>query len=186
MSEKYRELLIGCGRARDKRLVVSKNPAGVKWSNLTTLDCNANVRPDVVFDLDSGEPWPFDDNTFNEIHAYEVLEHLGMQGDTLSFFRDFYEAWRVLKPNGVLVGTSPSRYSEWLWGDPGHRRAILPCHWVFLDQAQYAEQCDGKTKTSMSDYRDPLWKGDFHTERAEDDKVFHRFVLRAVKPARIK
>jgi len=179
----YRELLLGCGRARDKRLVVSKNPAGEKWSNLTTLDVNPEVKPDVIFDLNKAEPWPFRDDTFDEVHAYEVLEHLGRQGDTKSFFRDFFEAWRVLKPNGFLVGTAPSRYSQWLWGDPGHTRAILPCMWTFLDQTVYTEQCD-KVKTSLSDYR-YLWRGDFHLERVEDDHTFHRFILRAMKPARI-
>lgn len=183
--DQYRELLLGCGRARDKRLVVSSSPAGTGWANLTTLDNNPDVKPDICFDLETSLVWPFIDDSFDEIHAYEIFEHIGAQGDVTKFFHDFYQAWRILKPNGYFIGTCPSRYSEWLWGDPGHQRAILPCMWGFLDQTQYSEQCDGKAKTTMSDYR-YLWKGDFHKERVEDDHTLHKFILRAVKPARIK
>jgi len=43
-----RELLIGCGSNHTKILTTD----GVKeWSNLTTLDYNADHKPDVVWDL---------------------------------------------------------------------------------------------------------------------------------------
>jgi len=180
----YRELLIGCGRARVRNIVTPGN-ASTQWRGLTTLDSNPAVSPDVVWTLDA-RPWPFEDNTFDEIHAYEVLEHLGRQGDIVSFFHDFGEAYRVLKPGGYLVGTTPSRYSKWLWGDPGHTRAIMAeSSLVFLAQPAYA-QCDGPHPTTMSDYRH-LWRGDFEILRDEDDKMpqgLHRFLLQAIKPAR--
>ena len=53
-------------------------------------------------------PLPFDNDTFDEIHAYEVLEHVGKQGDYIFFFAQFSDLYRILKPNGLLVAMSPS------------------------------------------------------------------------------
>lgn len=176
----YRELLLGCGRSRDKRL----DPGGAlrEWQSLTTLDNNRDVKPDVIFDLDSSLKWPFDPNTFDEVHAYEVLEHVGAQGSERAFFHHFLEIWKILKPGGFLCATCPSRFSEWLWGDPGHTRAILPASLHFLHQPFYA-QCDGPHPTEASDYRS-VWKGDFDIIRSTDDHTHHSFILRCVKPAR--
>jgi hypothetical protein len=66
------ELLIGCGNSRN-------NQVG-EWTELVTIDHDPNCGADVVHDLEQ-YPWPFDDDTFDETHAYCVLEHLGRQGD---------------------------------------------------------------------------------------------------------
>ena len=65
------ELLIGCGNNREKRVVFPEIQKG--WFNLTTLDVDKDCNPDVLHDLND-LPLPFDDNMFNEIHAYQVLE----------------------------------------------------------------------------------------------------------------
>jgi len=184
MSRHYKELLLGCGSSREKRIVVSTQVGGTglpEWCDLTTLDLEPSHNPDVVADL-KGD-WHqehFAPNTFDEVHAYEVLEHLGQQGDWRTFLHDFYKIWWVLKPNGYLCATVPSRFSPWLWGDIGHTRAVLPESLIFLSNKEYAWQIG---KTAMSDYR-AHWRGDFEIERSQDDKTLHRFVLRAVKPAR--
>src|SRR5262245_54216843 len=116
------ELLIGCGSRRDK-LIYTDDP---KWQKLTTLDCNPDHKPDVVWDLNE-RPLPFKVNIFDEIHAYEVLEHLGRGvGDYRSWFEEWSEWWRLLKPGGHFCGTSPSLNSRWLFGDPSHRRVVCP------------------------------------------------------------
>lgn len=209
MSE-HRELLLGCGHARDKRLGLPGEK--LQWRGLVTLDRNWNVGSDLICDL-NGVPWtaalgpeavsPYsDDGTamidffsdpphqikadfFDEVHAYEVLEHLGSQGDAAAFFACFTEIWRVLKSGGHLFATVPSRYSPWLWGDPSHRRAILPEALVFLNQLEYIKQCDGPVKTPMSDFRD-IYKADFDIVASHDNQVTHMFCLKAVKPSRIK
>jgi hypothetical protein len=128
-------------------------------------------------------PWSWsDDDYYHEVHAYEVLEHLGQQGDATAFFATFSEIWRVLVPQGYLVATCPSRFSEWLWGDPGHRRTILPCTLQFLDQTRYPLQL---RVTAMSDYR-RLYRADFSVVYTHDDKTTHQFILQAVKPARLE
>lgn len=172
----YRELLIGCGGKRAKGL----SPKGrTQFENLTTLDIEPSHHPDVVHDLNI-LPWPFEADTFDEVHAYEVLEHIGMQGDYKSFFAHFSEIWRILKPGGLLCATCPSLRSGWLWGDPGHTRTITMESLTFLVQPEYDRQVG---VTAMSDYRG-IYKADFDNEFLNDDATFLRFILRAVKPSR--
>ncbi len=202
MTEPYRELLLGCGHSRDKRLdprdfMPPQRPAPDDlrtWRGpLETLDYVLECQPDFVCNLQR-VPWQvsrvrdpcalptvLDESSYDELHAYEVLEHLGRQGDYRSFFYHFAEIWRVLKPGGYLCATCPSRYSQWLWGDPGHTRAILPCSLVFLNQPQYDVQ---RGRTSMSDYRRD-YRADFDIVGTSDDHTTHTFVLQAVKPSRV-
>ena len=118
-----------------------------------------------------------DDNAFDEVHAYEVLEHLGTQGDYRSFFAHFYEIWRALKDGGHLFATCPSYKSMWAWGDPSHKRIINAGSLSFLSQEQYELQIG---TTAMTDFR-WLWSGDLRCVHAEDDGEHFMFVLRAYK-----
>lgn len=173
------ELLIGCGRSRERRI----DPTGSAvpaWRDLTTLDRNADHDPHLVWDLEN-LPLPFPTENFDEVHAYDVLEHTGAQGDYRFFFAQFGDFWRLLKPGGYLCATVPSMSSRWVWGDPSHKRAIMPETLIFLDQAQYTAQV-GRTK--MSDFRD-IYAADFQTVYQDDDGTTFTFVLRAVKPSRI-
>lgn len=175
--DNYHELLIGCGGNHAKKLALGGRS---EWHHLTTLDINPHHHPDLVWDL-TQLPLPFEPNSFDEIHAYEVLEHTGAQGDYKFFFAQFAEFWRILKPGGVLIGTCPSRLSPWAWGDPSHTRVIQPEHFIFLDQTQYIAQVG---KTAMSDFR-WIFKDDFSVVHAKDDGQLLQFALRAVKPSRI-
>jgi len=169
-----RELLIGCGNSREKK--VNGSWGTTDWSNLTTLDIDPSCKPDVVWDLANPEPLPFDDNTFDEIHAYEVLEHCGRQGDWKFFFAQFYDLWRILKPDGLLVATVPMWDSPWAWGDPGHTRIITKGSLIFLDQREYAQL----GTTPMTDYR-PWWKGNFEPFAAIEKGDTYGFILKAKK-----
>jgi SAM-dependent methyltransferase len=172
------ELLVGAGASRQKRLVFEGRQ---EWSALVTLDINPGHKPDVVWDLNN-RPLPFDDNTFDEIHAYEVLEHLGKQGDWRSYFDEWSEWWRILKPDGVFLGTSPYWAGPWAWGDPGHTRIISAECLTFLSQEEYKTQVG---KTPMTDYRF-VYKADFEPiHRRVVGETCFEYGMRAVKPARI-
>lgn len=206
----YRELLLGCGHARDKRMWPNRddgvNPT--RWMNLITLDNYNGCNPDILGNLDCAGYWPLrdwgprashliegadgtpvdyphlQDDLFDEVHAYEVLEHLGSQGDARAFFSHFSEIWRILKPDGYLCATVPSRYSPWLWGDPSHRRLINEESLSFLDQDNY-KQLDGPKPSPMSDFRS-IYRADFRiVERQDNHKQFF-FILQAVKPSRVR
>jgi len=171
-----RELLIGCGSNRAKKL---QRGGRAEWSALTTLDHNSDHNPDVVFDLESG-PLPFDDDSFDEIHAYEVLEHTGAQGDYRFFFSQWSDFWRVLKPGGAFMGTVPLPSSVWAWGDPSHRRIVARESLIFLNQPTYDAQVG---KTPMSDFRN-IYKADFDIAWMEETDHSLMFILEAVKPSR--
>jgi len=173
------ELLAGCGSSRVRKLRPPGTPES--WTKLVTLDMYAGHKPDIVHDL-TQIPYPFEGNTFDEIHLYDVLEHLGQQGDYKCFFSQFEEFYRILKPSGWLMAVSPAPSSPWAWGDPGHTRIVGPECLVFLDQAEYTKQVG---VTPMSDYRF-CYEADFivrHSEVTQD--LQHAFALQAVKPSRI-
>lgn len=169
----YTELLIGCGSRRTKDI---KTPGHPEWENLITADINWRHDPDKLMDL-CQFPYDFKDEFFDEIHAYEVLEHTGAQGDYSFFFGQFEEFWRILKPGGLFCATVPSWRSEWAWADPSHTRVITPGTLVFLSQKQYQLQVG---KTAMSDFR-YLYQADFDILHSQCDDERHVFVLRAVK-----
>jgi len=168
------ELLLGCGSSRVKKLHQQGRP---DWDGLVTLDLEARHNPDIVHDLNN--PLPFPDNSVDEIHAYEVLEHCGSQGDYKFFFGQFSDFWRVLKNGGVILGTVPLPTSPWAWGDPSHTRVIPKDSFIFLCQPEYAQV----GITPMSDFRS-IYKADFDIIHLYENGDILEFGLKAVKPAR--
>lgn len=168
------ELLMGCGNDRRKKVTFPSIPKD--WCQLVTVDWDENCNPDIVHDLNI-VPYPFPDNYFDEVHAYEILEHLGQQGDYRAFFNQFSDIWRILKPNGYLVATVPCWDGQWAWGDPGHRRIINEGSLVFLSQKEYKKQVG---RTAMADYRF-CYEADFEILMASERGDMFGFVLQAIK-----
>ncbi len=177
MRQSNRVLLLGSGSSRDRRLLVGDRTA---WDDqvVVTLDREPCHKPDVVHDLNV-VPWPFEADTFEEVHAYEILEHLGSLGDERAFFDHFYEIWRILVPNGHLALTTPVWNGEWAFQDPGHRRVISEKSMIFLDRPIYSQV----GVTAMSDYRQ-IWHGDFKKVISQETKHTFGAVLQAMKPVR--
>lgn len=169
----YRELLLGCGRNRKKQ-VYPKGASG-DFQNLTTLDIEPIHKPDFVHDLNV-LPWPFEDNSFDEVHAYEVLEHFGTQGDYKAFFAHFSEVWRILKPDGQFFASTPMWDSPWAWSDPGHTRVITRQSLIFLSQAEYVQV----GQTAITDYR-PIYTANFEPLAFEEKEHQLAFILKALK-----
>lgn len=173
------EILLGAGASREKRMAL---PGRGNWDGLVTLDMNDDHKPDYVHDL-SVLPLPFGDDCADEIHAYEVMEHVGQQGDWRFFFAQWSDIWRILKPGGKFLGSSPHWSSPWAWMDPGHTRAFGPEMMTFLSQPEYSRQVG---RTPMTDYRF-CYRADFnlvHSEITASGQFC--YVLQAVKPSRIE
>ena len=168
----FRELVLGAGNYPYKKIYNGSK----EYTNPTRVDIDPDCNPDLLLDLNTNS-LPFPDSSFDEIHMYEVLEHLGTQGDYKHFFAFFTEAARVLKPNGFFLGSVPAPGSPWVFGDPGHTRAIPPESFVFLDQDEYMEQVG---KTPMTDYRS-IYKANFKRAYLQEDKGVLFFILKNIK-----
>lgn len=173
------ELLIGAGSSRVRRLKIP----GIEfkdWQGLVTLDINPAHKPDVVWNLER-VPLPFEEDTFDTVSAFEVMEHVGRQGDWRFFFDQWSDLWRIMRPGGLFFGTSPHWSSKWAWGDPGHTRIVGPEAMTFLSQPAYAQV----GRTPMTDYRF-YYQADFDLLylNVTETGTFE-YVLRAVKPSRI-
>ena len=91
------KLLVGCGRHHREGYV--------------NLDIAKMPGVDVVHDLDKF-PYPFKDNTFSEIVAEHVLEHLA---DLMSVMREFH---RISKQGGIIKIVVPYYHSHGAFQDP--------------------------------------------------------------------
>ncbi|MCS7079868.1 MAG: class I SAM-dependent methyltransferase [Chloracidobacterium sp.] len=95
-----RVLDVGCGQR--------KQPGAVG------LDRIPLPGVDVVHDLDA-RPYPFPDNTFDEIYARHVIEHVASVPEFLA------ELHRIAAPGARLYIATPHYSSLGSWNDPTHR-----------------------------------------------------------------
>lgn len=95
-----RVLNLGCGRRRVEGAL--------------NVDVSELVAPDVLCDLDR-RPWPFPDDEFEEVLAYDVVEHLA---DVLAAFEEIH---RVSRAGALVRVTAPHFSSANAYTDPTHR-----------------------------------------------------------------
>lgn len=93
---------------------IEKYPLRVKYANLTT-----QKRPDVQSDA---AQLPFRQNVFDGVVCAELLEHVANPPDIL------HEAFRVLKPGGILLITVPFLYQ--IHGDPYDYGRYTDFYWL--------------------------------------------------------
>ena len=148
-----RSLLIGCGTNHTKQV---QYDSIAEWTGeLTTLDMNPNCGADVIWDMEV-RPLPFEDDTFDEIGAFNVMEHWGRQGDWRGWFDEMAEYHRILKPGGLMSILVPLGGDA--LADPGHTRFFQQNYFGFLNQAFYED--NEVRSTCFTDYR-WYWKLNF-------------------------
>ena len=87
-------------------------------SGFVNLDKKAYKGIQVVHNLDIF-PWPLEAESFDEIRAIDVFEHL------IYFTEAMDECWRILMPGGLLIIQGPLAGSRNHYLDPTHRRGFL-------------------------------------------------------------
>src|SRR4030043_530344 len=80
------------------------------YVNLDIVDYGGNQ----IHDLNKF-PYPFDDNTFGEIIASHILEHLE------NFHNTITELYRISKQDAIIRVTAPFFLNTKYFGDPDHR-----------------------------------------------------------------
>ena len=163
MSQMKDILLIGCGNSHDKRIQFGPSKEGdeKQWgegspevdfshANLVLHDRSPDLAKMVRYDFNLNDlPYPVATERFDEIHAYEVLEHCGSQGDGEFFFAQFNEFWRILRPGGYMCISVPMWDAEVAWGVPDHCRVLPPGIFGFLTKDYYKDV----GKPGYGDYR---------------------------------
>lgn len=78
----------------------------------TNTDLIAGPGVDVVADL--SKPWPWEDSSWDLVRAWDLIEHLPDRIHTMN------EAWRVLRPGGVIQIFVPTTDGRGAYQDPTH------------------------------------------------------------------
>ncbi len=148
-------LVVGSGRSIDKRIsfpATDEHPGSPSKDFdgcVVTLDYRAETCPDIVADLNKLPYLWGCTESFEEIHAYSILEHCGQQGDAEFFFGQFNEFHRILKPNGFIMITVPMWNSKGALAVPDHKRIMPLGLFGFLEESYY----DNVGKQNYGDYR---------------------------------
>lgn len=105
---------------------------------------------DIVWNLEE-TPLPFQDETFEEIMADNVLEHIE------NFIPLMEELYRILKKGGVLKIWVPYYNSKGAFQDPTHKRFFTEETFLYFTNNKkipnYKFNCNFKIKTLKFEYR---------------------------------
>jgi hypothetical protein len=173
------------------------------WVN---VDKVANCNPDQVVDLER-LPWPWPDNSTDEIMLSHVLEHLGAATEVyLGIIKELY---RVCHDGALITIIVPHPRHNHFLGDPTHVRVITPDALRLFSQAANREWiARGTPHTPLGIYLgvdfaiqsvnmslDEPWFGQYERGEISPDDLDHavrsynnvvmqiKVVIRAIKPA---
>jgi predicted SAM-dependent methyltransferase len=130
---------LACGDSKREGFI------GVDIANIDSVD--------IVHDLNI-YPWPFEDDSVDEIHCSHYVEHiphLGVQAalkvsetfeefkeklsdDKDGFIKFFNEMHRILKPEGKATVSVPHYMSVRAFGDPTHQRYVGDFSFYYLNK----------------------------------------------------
>lgn len=115
----------------DKKIILNLGCGKTRIPDVVNVD-RVYIKDfvDVVHDLDQ-LPYPFDDNSVDEIHMYHVLEHLSEP------IKKIEELHRILKPNGVLNLRVPHFSSMGAFSDITHIRPFGYLSFDCFDKNNY-------------------------------------------------
>lgn len=115
----------------------------VKQAKILELGCGRTKRPhavgidriplpgvDIVHDLNQ-VPYPFADNTFDEVYAIHVIEHV----DSILLVME--EIYRITRPNARVVIITPHHSDAISWQDPSHKWHLNSYSFSYFDPAYH-------------------------------------------------
>jgi hypothetical protein len=109
---------------------------GRKFSDWINVDKFPTCGPDQVVDLERF-PWPWPDNSVDEVRMYHVLEHLG--AETAVYLGIIKELYRVCRDGAAINIIVPHPRHDDFIGDPTHVRPVTAESIHLLSQAANRE-----------------------------------------------
>lgn len=110
------------------------------------IGCGQNKKPgfhgvdqfampgvDTVFSI-GFEPWPFADNSVDEVHSSHFIEHLSNLNDKWERTHFFNEMWRVMKAGAKATLIFPHWASNRYYGDPTHKEPFSEMGFYYLSR----------------------------------------------------
>jgi len=143
-----KNLNIGCGE--------------LPFPSCINVDRRKTETADIIHDLEV-LPWPFANERFERVYAYDILEHLADVVKTME------EIHRVLKPGGVVEIRTCAWDQEQSYTDPTHK------HWFTLNSFDFFDS----TTFFGNKYR---WYSTARFKVLEAKRDFSEIVFRLQKP----
>jgi hypothetical protein len=103
-----------------------------KYEGYVNVDSAPACAPDIVWDLEE-TPWPWEDDSVEEILMEHVLEHLGET--SRDYLRIWQEMYRVGKNGCAIKIVVPHWNHDNFHNDPTHKRPVTPEGIELFDQA---------------------------------------------------
>ena len=111
----------------DERRVLNLGSGRRKIPGAVNVDVSSEVGADLVHDL-AVVPWPLQADTFQEVHAQDVIEHLS---ETVQVMEEIHRVCR----NGARVHVTVPHFSSGnAYTDPTHRRLFGYFSFDYFDE----------------------------------------------------
>lgn len=110
------------------------------------VDSEDIFHPDEVVDLEV-LPWPWADDSFDEIYAKDILEHVGQ--NPREFIKIIKEMHRVSKPGAIWKVIVPHWRCDLAYDDPTHIRVITAATFKLFDQEKNVEAVKNKRADTL-------------------------------------
>lgn len=114
--ENYRKINLGCGKKIRKGYL--------------NIDFIKAEGVDIVYDLNQ-YPWPFQDNTFDEVYASHFLEHL------LDFKKTMEEIRRICRNKAKVIIRAPHFSCGVSFRDPTHKHFFSYFTFEYFEKKEY-------------------------------------------------
>ena len=132
---------------------------------------------DIVHDL--RKPWPWADNSVDEVHCSHFVEHL----DAMERVHFVNELYRVLKPNAGAIIRTPSAWSDRAYGDLTHKFPPVVGMWYSYLDAKWRAVNAPHNDFYRCDFVMGNGKFDLHHDIAVRDADFQKFAVTFLKEA---
>jgi len=152
------------------------------WVN---IDVNPALKTDVCLDIN--KPWPWPENSVDEIYCYHVLEHCK------EYLLVLYEMWRVCKPNAIIkIGVPYVSSSLFNAVNPYHVNHFNEHSFRFFDSSDLKGSANENVSTELKTESVSFTYFEEWVDKSEAEKEYARrhywnvvrkidFVLRVIK-----